>query len=288
MTINQTRPRPVDVEELKQAWHALQAGDFRNGGRQPTATPQAVRGEGTVVWDPAPTERVVPVIGAAGHVGATTTALAIAAAQPAAGQVRVVECGPPATSGLASASTVELGTTHESGWRRGKRDHVLLQRPTSGFTTPDQTPPPLTSESPEAQLTLLDAAWDPIQLFGGDSWILHALYKATEMVVVTTATVPGFRRLEMVLELTDQFTAPVRVAVIGPKRWPKPIASSAGTRTRALLAEEGRVVRLPYDRRLAVTGLDSKPLPDQLLTAAGDLITNPDLIIDEPLEEPTP
>ena len=57
--------------------------------------------------------------------GATTFALALATA--ANTDARVVECSSATTSGLAAASTAELGA-HPSGWVQGSRGEVLLQR----------------------------------------------------------------------------------------------------------------------------------------------------------------
>ena len=83
----QTSSRPVGVDELKRAWDALAAGEFRTGhgaGKGP-------RGRGTAAadnWSPAAGEHTIAVIGSAGSVGASTIALATGLA--AAGPVRVI------------------------------------------------------------------------------------------------------------------------------------------------------------------------------------------------------
>ena len=58
-------------------------------------------------WTPEPWEEALVVLGCAGSSGATTVALAMGLA--AIVPVRVVECGSVTTSGLAAASTAELG-----------------------------------------------------------------------------------------------------------------------------------------------------------------------------------
>jgi hypothetical protein len=96
------------------------------------------------------------------------------------------------------------------------------------------------------------------------------------VVVVTCATVPGFRHLEGALAMLQG--SPTVVAVIGPprKRWPKPVHNSAGSLTRAA-SQAGRLVVVPWDRRLAIAGLDSTRLPEPLLDAAATVLGRVDL-----------
>ena len=56
-----------------------------------------------------------------------------------------------------------------------------------------------------------------------------------------------------------------------PKKWPRPVGYSAGPLTRALEAA-GRLVDVPQDRALAISGLDATPLPTPLLEAASTLL----------------
>ena len=82
----QTSSRPVGVDELKRAWHAVNAGEFRTGA----GAGKGPRGRGTAAeddWSPAAGEHTIAVIGCAGSVGASTVALAAGLA--AAGPVRV-------------------------------------------------------------------------------------------------------------------------------------------------------------------------------------------------------
>jgi hypothetical protein len=228
-------------------------------------------------------ETVVPVVGVGGG-GATTVALAMAVA--AGGLVvgagsggpvvsgapaRVVECCPASVSGLAAASTAELGVA--GAWRRGTRDGVLLERlvgePDSASGVPVPSPP---GTGGVPLLTVLDVGWRPGQVMSVGCWLSDVLAGVPAVVVVVPAAVRGFQRLEGVASVLG----PERVVlgVVGParrKRWPGPAARSAGYLAREVLAG-GRVVEVREDAGLAVAGVDSSPLPKQLLSAAGKLL----------------
>jgi hypothetical protein len=268
-----TTSRPaVSVDELQRAWAAVQAGDFRcdpsrANGRTARPTPPAVS-----EWIPATGERTVAVIGAAGSVGASTVALAVGLAAPE--PVRVVECCSVTVSGMVAASTAELGL-HESGWRQGRRDHVLLERGSEPLIHVDDVPTPTGTEH-EWQLTVLDVGWDLAQLLATSCWLGDAIRSADALVVVTTATVPGMRRLEAALKLLGDERA--LVAVVGPRRrrWPKGVEHSAGPATRRALDAE-RCVEICEDRALAAAGLGSRPLPQPVLDAGRQLLARLDL-----------
>lgn len=264
----------VSVDELKRAWYAVQSGDFRRTSRPAHETiPVDAAPATTRSWSPAPGERVIPVIGAAGSVGASTVALALASAatQPA----RVVECCRPAASGLAAASTAELGLApagNGAGWRQGRRDQVLIER-TSGPPTSVEDVPAPTPAAHGDQLTILDAG-DATHLATRAGWLPTAVRTAPFLVAVTAATVPAFRRLESVLALLDVDPVRVAVAVVGPvgRKWPRGVEQSAGPAVRRLI-EAARVVEIPHDRTLAVNGVDSRPLPQAVTAAAARLLT---------------
>ena len=289
--------RPVvSVTELRRAWAAVQAGTYRDpsvptlrpDGRLPAwqADPSEVA---RAPWQRAAGEVVLPVIGCTGACGATVLAAALATAALAhdasgtpATAARVVECSPPTSSGLAAASTSELGV-HRSGWLRGSRGDLLLERPAADVAGADTVPSPSDlGDSPsgdrsghgcEAGLTVLDVGWDLQQALARTSWLRSELVHAQHLVLTTTATVPGLRRLEVHLGLLAGLGATVHAAVLGPprRRWPRAVAHSLGARTRALDAA-GRLTGLPYDRGLAVTGLGPAPLPPPLLLAATRLL----------------
>ncbi len=234
------------VAELREAWRAIEGGEFAHGPRSaPTARSAAT------VWTPAPSERVVAVVGCAGGVGASTVALALATATGAS--ARVVECCPPLASGFSAAANAELGT--EGPWRRGSRGDVLLERPITG----DATVPVPTESSVE--WTLVDTNWTTVS-GPGAGWLGSLLRALDNLVLVTNATVPGIRRLESCAELLGRDVLGV---VVGPaaKRWPRPVkVAAAGIPARVNITD------FPLDSRLQVTGLTPDPLPAPLLKAA--------------------
>ena len=261
------RRAAVSVDELKRAWSAVQAGRFRIGNgvtrdlREPAPPPAGTE------WEPGPGERVLPVIGCVGSCGASTMSLALAGA--AAFPARVVECTSVTASGLVAASTAELGL-HESGWTRGTRDGVLLERASNVLVSVEDVPRPSVPDRIIA-LTVLDVGWEIGQVLTTPAWLGAQVRSADLVILVSTATVPGLRRLEGALELLAGTST--CAAVIGPKRkkWPRPVGYSAGPRTRALEAA-GRLVDVPQERALAISGLDATPLPTPLLAAAATLL----------------
>lgn len=259
----------VSVDELKRAWVALKAGRFRANTnrtpRSPAGEPRRLRT--TDPWQPSPTEVVLPVLGCGGASGATTLAVAIAAA--AGTGSRVVECASVTSSGLVAASTAELGT-YEGAWSRGSRGHVLLERVTEVLTTAEGIPHPSTPDRP-VTLTVLDIGWELGQVLTTPGWIGDLVRDVEHLVLATTATVPGMRRLESALDLLDGDRA--CAAVLGPRRkkWPKSVEHTAGRATRDL-ERQGLLFELPEDPALAVNGLTGTALPRPLLSAAHQLV----------------
>jgi hypothetical protein len=175
-------------------------------------------------------------------------------------------------SGLVAASTAELGL-HESGWTRGTRDGVLLERASNVLVSIQEVPTPSVPDRIIA-LTVLDVGWEIGQVLTTPAWLGEQVRSADLVILVTTATVPGLRRLEGALELLAGTST--CAAVIGPKRkkWPRAAEYSAGPRIRAL-DQAGRLVDVPQDRALAIAGLDATPLPTPLLEAASTLLLLP-------------
>lgn len=173
-----------------------------------------------------------------------------------------MECAPASATGLAAASTAELGR-NEHGWLRGTRDEVLLERPHAVSRAGDVPPP---SPADEVRATILDTGHHP-DPGSGPGWLPGVLAEASAVVVVARSTVPGVRRLEASLTTFDP--ARVVAAVGGPpvKRWPREVVHSLGPLTRQLL-DDGRLVEIPEDRTLAVRGLTPAPLPAPLIAAA--------------------
>ena len=261
------RRAAVSVNELKAAWNAVQAGWFRTGTnvtrdlREPASRPA------DKAWEPGPGERVLPVIGCAGSCGASTISLALAGA--AALPARVVECSSVTASGLAAASTAELGL-HESGWTRGTRDGVLLERASNVLVSIQEVPTPSVPDR-DIGLTVLDIGWEIGQVLTTPAWLGEQVRSADLVVLVTTATVPGLRRLESALDLLAGTSTCAAVIGPKPKKWPRPVGYSAGPRTRAHAAA-GRLIDVPENRALAIAGLDATPLPASLLAAAATLL----------------
>ena len=249
-----TQQRPVSVTEMRRAWSALLEGEFRTGAT-------GSQSGSAMVWCPTATERVIAVLGCIGSAGASTVTLA--AAQHAASTSRIIDCGSITTSGLGLATTAELGID-EHGWRRGRRDQLQVDRSPIVLGGPDQLPIPAPAPS-ECVTSFLDVGWEAGQVLSQQrSWLATAVRNADAVVLVTTATVPGLRRAEGVLELlrghpsVNSFTLAVR----GPARrkWPKAVEATTGYAVRQMLTEQ-RYVEIPVDAGLATHGLGPGPLP---------------------------
>ncbi|WP_137122960.1 hypothetical protein [Segeticoccus rhizosphaerae] len=261
-----TERRAVSVEELKRAWAAVRSGQFRP---HPVPAPAAAEPATT---DPASSvgwggvEPVLPVLGCGGSTGATTVAVALATAIGA--PARVVECASRTATGLAAASTAELGVSGR--WVRGTRDQVVLERVGEVLTTLGQVPEPLPADD-GATATVLDVAWELGQVLATRGWMATVVRAGNPVVLTATATIPGLARLEVALDLLGE--VPVVAAVRGPvrRRWPKAVPHSAGPLTRDLERQE-RLVCIPLDSRLGAQGLTGDPLPRPLLDAAAQLL----------------
>ncbi|MER7070652.1 hypothetical protein [Terrabacter sp. NPDC000476] len=252
----------VSTDELKQAWLAVQAGQFRNGPRRCGNSPGGSRSGPEGVWEP--TEPILPVVGCHGGAGATTLAVAVASGP---GTARVIECASATASGLAAAATAELGDSN--GWSRGSRDQVLLERATATVTRPEDLPLPTMPTRPMG-LSVLDLSCELGQLLAGSTWLAEHVRNAPTIIAVTSATVPGLRRLEGIAALLQGVV--VVAGVVGPRRsrWSRGLTATAGPRTREL-DRRGHLVDIPTDAALAARGLDSQPLPPALLSAAATL-----------------
>ena len=270
---------PVSVDELQRAWRAVEAGQFRSMPsrrgvcRGPEASPES--------WDPG--HRVLPVVGCHGSCGATT--LAVALATSTGRPTRVVETASMTATGLAAYATAEMGDT-DRGWLRGTRGSVVLEHTNKVIPAPSDLPRP--APDSEVDLTVLDVGWEAGAVYATHGWLSSAVFAAPQIVVATTATVPGMRRLEGVLHLLSP-NAAVVVAVLGPRlrRWPREVRHSMGEPTRAL-ADNGALVEVPRDPRLALRGLDDSPLPAGVLAAAGHILQQLTEPLDIPLTEGQP
>jgi hypothetical protein len=248
----------VSVEELRSAYRAMIAGQFRGHQRQP-APPAG----STVEWTPAPGEQIVLVVGATGGAGASTVALAVASC---AGDARVVECCTVASSGLAGASAAEMGVTTD-GWVQGTRGEVLIERRRDRVPSVEVMPVPSPSTRP---FTVVDVSVDVDVLVASLGWLGQLARTLPGVVVVSRSTVPGLRRLEAATGLLGRDR--VHAVLTGVlKRWPRQLEQHLGPHSRRLRAE-GRLIDLPHDPRLAVEGITTDPLPAALLAGVAPLL----------------
>jgi len=210
--------------------------------------------------------RAVVVLAAHSGAGASTVALAIAEASASAGQrVQLVECAAPARSGLAAATSSELGVDG-GGWRRGRRgDRIEIRRLASRVASIDDVPPPplLCGGVADGQLVIVDAGWPVHDVLDAQGWISQ-LVDAALPVIVCRATVRGVQQAEQVLAA---LACSVLIAATGPTRWTRTVTSSCGLGLREA-RRSGRLVSVPVDRHLDVAGLTADPLP-KLILAAG-------------------
>ena len=206
----------------------------------------------------------VSVLAAHSGAGASTVALAIADAAAQVGRaVHLIETAHPTRSGLVAAASAELGADPDGAWRRGSRGTVIIDR-RAGDCTPTGWPAglPDPADAAEAPLVLVDVGL-PSPANRGRVADSH-----TRVVVVCRPTVPGARLVEQLLAaLAGQ---QVIVAAVGPCKWPGEVACGAGPLLRAARADD-RLVGVPPDRRLEVTGPINSPLPKSV-TAAGRVL----------------
>jgi hypothetical protein len=261
----------MTVEAMRAAVVAIRAGAFDDVSDDVTCTGQvsgtAVAGRtyesdtGSAPWAAADGDLVILVVAGHAGAGASTVALAVAEGLAEGRIVRLVDYAGPVRSGLATASTIELGTDGAE-WRRGRRGGLDVFRLAHCPGDGELPPPPETDHAD--RLTVVDAGWSlTTALLDSPRFLIqHA-----NVVVVTRMTVPAVRQTEHVLAAVDG--EPV-VAAVGPARWSRAVQASCGPRLRELRSR-GRVVRVPVDRRLETAGLTGDLLPKPLAAAGGSL-----------------
>lgn len=263
--MTQTATRPVTIGELQRAWRAVQDGRFRSHSSGP-GSGQVETGAAAAAgrWEPG--EWVLPVLGCHPQAGASTLAVAIATA---AAPARVLECASASATGLAMAATAELGSS-PGGWRLGRRGHVGLARAGEILDAPTKVPLP---ELPVDRigLSVLDVGWELGQVMATPTWVRATVTEASHVIVATTATAPGLRRLEIALDILAP-ADPV-VAVLGAplRRWPRPLQRSLGPKATQA-RDAGRLHAIPHDRSLAERGLTGEPIPTAVFRAAEALL----------------
>lgn len=198
----------------------------------------------------------ITVVSAHGGAGASCVALAITDSLSGAQRTsRLIELAPPARSGLVAAATAELGVDLSGAWRRGSRLCSTLYR-WACDSPPADWP---AAVGPVPPVTVVDLGLpNPTDL-------TRLSVDGPDVVVVCRASVPGLRAAEGLLAALDG--APVVLAAVGSGRWPNLVNASVGPLVRDLRIA-GRIVTVPADRHLQLSGPDSGPLPPSV-TAAG-------------------
>lgn len=248
------RPRRAGEGTPVQGWGDKEPGGSGRGDSAPgTSHAGGDSAELPVGW--------IAVLAAHPGAGASMVALAISDAAAADDRrVHLVDTASPSRSGLVAAALEELGTEVSGAWRRGIRPGITIDRHASDVEPGGW---PVLPDGDGPGLTVVD-----IGLAAPESLARLAADRA-RLVVVCRPTVPGVRLTEQLLgQLARQ---PAAVAAIGPSRWPGEVTASLGSHQRALRAA-GRVVPVPTDRRLQVTGPTSSPLPKSVRSAGRQLL----------------
>lgn len=286
-----THPRPLSVAELQGALAAAWRGEFAepDRGQTPPGRGQApetgdsdtTAGGGRAATaaghnreQTAPHAAALPgpavlVLAAHAGAGASMIALLLGEAATAAGiRARVIECADPTRSGVAAATDAELGDDG-AGWRRGRRGELEVDRPSRHVADVEDVAPPRPErhDPAGAAVTVVDAGWAAWDILAATGWVTNLQHTA-QLVLVCRATVPGVRQTEQLLAaLPDR--QPL-IAAVGPAKWPGVVSASCGPLLRAARAED-RIVAVPLDRQLDVTGVTAAPLPKQLAAAGRTL-----------------
>lgn len=207
------------------------------------------------------------VCGAAGGVGASTLALALAEALGGG----LVDCAATASSGLVEVCDRELGVG-EDGWVRGSRGRLTVFRSPQLLPTRPADLPEFPTASGAVSPVVVDAGWDALVLADAPGWLPElARDPSVPLVLVAACTVPSLRRAEVALSLLDASTRRVLVAVTGlrGRRWPRHIPLPP---TLATALRDGRLVGVPPLDALGVRGLTTAPLPAALAASARQLL----------------
>jgi hypothetical protein len=211
----------------------------------------------------------IVVVAAHAGAGASTVALAITGALSTASRpARLIETSQPSRSGLVAAASAELGTDPTGAWRHGSRHTATLYRRAT-----DMTPNGWPALMPD---TALDAGPDAARVrtvvdlgLPSSDTLAQLTEDRPRIVVVCRASLPGLRLTEHLLEQIGPL--PVVIAVIGSSRWPGALTASLGPRLRTK-RDTGRVVTVPAERHLQVSGLTDRPLPKSVAASARALL----------------
>ena len=234
------------LAELRAAYTALQAGTFADLCTDFSTPVDTYELAG----------RVVGVVGVTAGIGTTTVALAVA---EVLGAARLVELAAPHASGLAAASTAELGT--RAGWSLGQRGELRLER----------------RDTPDATIPAADHDADDVTVVDLGAWTSH-IPTTGSLVVVAPCSVPGIRRLNACLTTLNPTQLVVVVTGAPGRTLPRQVAGAFAPALRAVAAD-GRVLVVPESAALRLTGVTGEPLPRLLRTAVAPIV---DLLEDLP------
>lgn len=230
---------------------------------------------------------VIPVLAGSPGAGASVLAAALADVLQLAGRRTIlVDAADPARSGLAMAAR------NAGPWVRGPHPAVCIRYSWRGqavlaqletwlpVIAPGMVPPPrFWHLGVNLDATVVD--------LGHDSWRLAAhplagaggwLRSGTPMpkpVLVVRASRPALHHAEQVLSRLEPWvgtgvaSTPVRLVVMGAKRWPRGVAGSAGRRVAGLLSD---AVFVPYVSSTAVGGVGPDISPEPLRRAVTPLL----------------
>lgn len=174
----------------------------------------------------------VGVLGAHPGAGATAVAVAIVDALGTLGHhPTLVDLAPAPDAFGAAECEVDSG---RPGWRAGRRGDARVLRRSDPAAAVFAMPGP----------TVVDGA-----RLGPERQIL-----------VCRPALPSIRRAESACREV------AAIAVVGARRWPKPVAASLGP-ALAAIADAGRVVFVPHNRDLQLNGVDAEPTPARVLAA---------------------
>ena len=249
------RDQLLSVAEIQQALRVVRAAKPAAAVRDDPPEPSGGGSAAAAALQP----DWIAVVAAHSGAGASSVALAITDALSARGErARLIETAVPTRSGLVAATATEFGLDDSGDWRRGSRGAATVYRRACD-ESPAGWPPANPGTSTVVDLGLPAAA--SIQRIANER---------PHLVVVCRPTIPGVRLAEHLLGHFDDGMA-IAVAAVGPRRWPGEVDASLGSHL-VRLRESGRVVAVPLERRLSVTGPSHLPLSKAVVEAGADLL----------------
>jgi hypothetical protein len=180
--------------------------------------------------------------------------------------VRLLDCASAERSGLLTAVDAELGV--DSGWRRGRRGRLSIDRVAEVLASVADVPAPPDEPLGPVEVTVVDSGWGAAGVLSGGSWLAQVAESAA-VVLVARATIPANRQLEQAMAMCCR--DPI-LAVLGPTRCDRSVYATAGPLLSAAQGA-GLAVSVPSNRHLAARGVTSAPLPQGVLEAGRQLFS---------------